>query len=626
MKPATMGHPMRLASGPLAPRVALLGLGRTVVLATWFALAGGLVEVAILAVRQHLLGTIIYRNPHYVWMSPVGGVIVFAASALALRLLSLRWPALASVRVILLALTFLALLGWILLPGWIHGAAAVLLAAGGSLHVSAWLARRWSAFRSVVDQTLPALAAVVMVLFAAATLLPRVRERRILRTHAAAPAAYPNVLLIILDTVRANSLSLYSYARPTTPELERVAEHATVFDRAIAPASWTLPSHASMFTGHWPHDLDLDEFSPLGGRYPTLAETLTKSGYATAGFVANLYFADYEHGLGRGFARWMDYPVSLGQILNNSFVGRHLVLKDVAGFDPALPLRVAGVQSILGGKRAPDVSAAALEWLERERDRPYFVVLNYMDAHGPYVPPKPFLGRYGPLTGRSFPTRLRERFGVVPYYYDPEREATLRTRYEESITYLDSEVGILLRSLEVRGLLENTVVVITSDHGEEFGEHRRYLHQTDVYFTQVHVPLLISFPGHVPEGRRVEIPVSLRDLGATILDLTGVANPDSIPGRSLASSWKSGSAPSSVPVLSTLQAPQGTQASITTGRYQYLRLSRGQERLYDYTTDPEEQQDLSGTPAGEAQLPAFREQLRSMAPSIAAVRSSAAGH
>ena len=121
------------------------------------------------------------------------------------------------------------------------------------------------------------------------------------------PANSPNVLLIVLDTVRADHLSLYGYERPTTPNLERLAKRGIRFDNARATAPWTLPSHASMFTGHWPHELGAKWMTPLRGNLPTLAEYLGAHGYATAGFVANVVYCSQETGLARGFTHYEDY-------------------------------------------------------------------------------------------------------------------------------------------------------------------------------------------------------------------------------------------------------------------------------------------------------------------------------
>ncbi len=133
---------------------------------------------------------------------------------------------------------------------------------------------------------------------------------------------FPNVLLITLDTVRAANLSLYGYSRQTTPNLDRFAKRGVVFDKAFATAPWTLPSHASLFTGRWPHELSTDYTVPLDGTHPTLAEYLSRQGYRTAGFVANLGYCSFGTGLARGFEHYEDYRRSLGQIASSSTLVR----------------------------------------------------------------------------------------------------------------------------------------------------------------------------------------------------------------------------------------------------------------------------------------------------------------
>ena len=150
-------------------------------------------------------------------------------------------------------------------------------------------------------------------------------EHRALRRLPAAIPGAPNVLLIVLDTVRADALSLYGYDRDTSPNLVRLARGGVRFEQARATAPWTLPSHASMFTGRWPHQLDIGTFRPLDARSPTLAEVLGARGYVTAGFVANPIFCHADYGLARGFLHYEDIPVSPLEILRSTLLGERLL-------------------------------------------------------------------------------------------------------------------------------------------------------------------------------------------------------------------------------------------------------------------------------------------------------------
>ena len=218
------------------------------------------------------------------------------------------------------------------------------------------------------------------------------------------PAGSPNVLFIVLDTVRADHLSLYGYPRPTTPTLERLAKNGIRFDRARATAPWTLPSHASFFTGRWPHELGVQWLTPLRPGAPLLAEYMGSRGYATAGFVANTGYCSYDTGLARGFTYYEDYilkgiaplqtPIVVKGILGRIFeIGIAHESRSHA-FVPELVERwfYSGIR-----KDAESINRAFLDWLFRrpEKTRPFFVFLNYLDAHAPYKLPEGAQHRFG---------------------------------------------------------------------------------------------------------------------------------------------------------------------------------------------------------------------------------------
>ena len=215
------------------------------------------------------------------------------------------------------------------------------------------------------------------------------------------PSDSPNVLLLVLDTVRADRMSLYGYERRTTPVLERLAERGIRFDEARATAPWTLPSHASFFTGRWPHELDVQWLTPLRGNFPTLSEYLGSRGYATAGFVANTLYCSYETGLDRGFTHYDDYvleklmPLRTAWLVDHFmqlvsdlgvYVGRTL---DVGPFRPMQESWIASLFVVDRRKDAGSVQREFVHWLSQRRKpaRPFFAFLNFYDAHAPYVLP-----------------------------------------------------------------------------------------------------------------------------------------------------------------------------------------------------------------------------------------------
>ncbi|MGH7657200.1 MAG: sulfatase, partial [Gemmatimonadales bacterium] len=315
-------------------------------------------------------------------------------------------------------------------------------------------------------------------------------ERRALARLPNASAGAPNILLIILDTVRASSLSLYGYDQPTTPGLDQRAKRGAVFDRALSTTSWTLPSHASMFTGRYPYNFPASWEIPLGSEFPTLAEVLQEHGYATGGFVANLLYTQRESGLARGFIHYEDFRVSREQLKESTALGQR-IYEWQGGWVSA--------KRAYDRKPGEEVSSSFLRWVDQTRDAPFFAFLNYYDAHVPYRAPQPWRDRF--KTGRRD-----------------------RDRYDASIAFLDQEIDGLLEELQARGHLENTIVVLTSDHGELFGEHGLEGHGNGLYDPTLHVPLVIWYPPVVQTGRRIERPVTLRDLPATLLDLAGIAN------------------------------------------------------------------------------------------------------
>ena len=430
------------------------------------------------------------------------------------------------------------------------------------------------------------------------------------------PHSAPNVLLIILDTVRAPSLSLHGYERRTTPNLERLAKAGMLFERAVATDSWTLPSHVSMFTGRYPHELSADRKTPLDFTYPTLAEVLSARGYLTAGFVANLEYCTSESGLGRGFAHYDDYDVSPGDFILAWSLGNYLSQR------PRIRQLVDNWNS-LDRKSASQVNSEFLEWLDHKGSRPFFAFLNYFDAHAPYYPPEPFDTMFGPTTPRDGP--VSEKWLHKKDIPTDVLQAEINA-YDSTIAYLDHEVGLLLDELGKRGVLENTVVIVTADHGEEFGEHDVFGHGQSLYLPSLHVPLMILYPGRVPAGKSVAEVVSLRDMVATVMDLANLASESAFPGKSLARYWKNPPGahdPTSAVAFSELKFagafPQwfpiakGNIQSLVANGYHYIKNGDGREELYDWLVDPWEQRDLSGTEGGRKEMAQFRIQLESIA-------------
>lgn len=421
---------------------------------------------------------------------------------------------------------------------------------------------------------------------------------------------------IVMDNVRAESLSLYGYNRPTTPRLDELARTAVRFDSARSTAPWTLPSHASMFTGQWPHQLSVDWVRGLDETHPTLAEFLARQGYTTAGFVANTYYCNARYGLDRGFARYEDFLenqiVSLFEIVRSSSLGKSALM--LMGYSMRFAPADVGSR-----KTAATINRTALDWLSRRpADRPFFLFLNYYDAHSPFIPPEEATRRFGlcALSHRDQVEILKRAHDLdraQPAPSDAERvrlqrQATdlLVDGYDSSIAYLDEQLGRIFEELQERGLLENTLVIVTSDHGEHFLERGFAGHGMSLYRREIHVPLLIFPPSGAPDRRVVPEPVSLRDLPATIVEMLDLAKGSPFPGSSLSRFFRPGLGPPESrldPVLSevghqTTMAPTpgvpaslGPARALTMEKEVYIRNGDGGEELYDRVQDPGETQN-----------------------------------
>ena len=597
-------------------------LRRSIVLgAVGFGLIGGISEVAILAVRLRWLKESLLLSQQFVWMVPAVSVAFCVGLGVILRCAAVMFTSALSPRIALFALAVLGVLGPLLALPSLHYAVAGGLAAvlGGLI---AWFMARQ------LDRSLalaPRVILVALALVACAGMGVNGRrvlaERRALAQLPAAAPHAPNVVLIVLDTVRAASLSLYGYAHRTTPELERLAATSVVFDTALSASPWTLPSHATMFTGHWPHEVSTGWKESLDGRYPTLAEILRAHGYVTAGFVGNLIYGSTFHGLNRGFVTYHDFPVSIGQALLSSSLGVALATNDRLRY-------WLNYHRVLNRKTAAEVNADFLAWLSSRRDgRPFFAFLNYMDAHEPYLPPRSYVDRFGPARRRvKFWHTGIDAFRPNKWEMSPQEVQAEFAEYEGAIAYIDDQLGKLVGALEKRSLLDDTVVIIVSDHGEQLGEHGLFAHGNSLYRQLLHVPLLISFRRHVPAGRVVHAPVTLRDLPATILDLAGLADPPALPGTSLARYWRDPDGGAAAPdALLLAEASQrvfgvhpwyplskGDMQSLIGGGYHYIKNGDGSEELYDFQNDAAEERNLADTDVGRRIIAQRRESLTAM--------------
>jgi arylsulfatase len=375
------------------------------------------------------------------------------------------------------------------------------------------------------------------------------------------PASRPNVILITLDTTRADHLGAYGYDLKTSPRLDRLASHSVVFDRVTAPGTWTLTSHASLMTGKLPtaHGANFDakgwmvlssaidgpydnyRVRPLGNDQLTLAELLREAGYLTGAVVAGPWLKR-QFGLAQGFVFYDDEGISS-----------------------------------LNGRRAADVTDRALAWLDRGGKGPRFLFLNYFDPHGPLLQPKARVARFlrpGNLLLREpFASRAREF-----------------ARYDAEISYMDMHIGRLFEGLKQRGLYDDSWIIVTADHGELFGERGATGHGGAPPYREVtRVPLIVKKPG-MSSGSRSDQPMQLIDVAPMLLAGLSLGALQGVQGEAVPDVNR--------PIVTEAQTvgaygDAGDWLAFEDGGKKLIWHSSGNHQLFDLVADPEEATSLA---------------------------------
>jgi len=424
------------------------------------------------------------------------------------------------------------------------------------------------------------------------------------------PLGQPNLLLITLDTTRGDHLSSAGYPRATTPNLDRLAAEGEQYLNAVTNAPFTLPSHASLFTGLHPrehgaqsdpagehHDWLANRFRALGAEQVTLAEQLWALGYRTGAVVAGP-MVSAEFGFAQGFDAY-DQPG-----------------------DPE------GSPDHFGVRSGEEVTDRALAWLGAD-ERPFFLFLNYFDAHWPYEPPPELASKWtrpdAPRLTREEHARIwHEVLGDQRDLREAERSAMLDA-YDAEILAMDRAIGRLLDALRARGDYTETLIAVVSDHGEAFGEHRLLDHGGSLYEDQLHGALIVKYPqgpGQPRAGQRFEQRVDLLDLYATLLRELGLLSGSEHGGkqRGLKSRFDSYGLHAARPYhfAEVRRNPWFVAAygprfdrdfeAVYHEHWKLIRDDRGEARLFDLASDPREEHDLAGRePARAKQLAAALE-------------------
>ncbi len=391
----------------------------------------------------------------------------------------------------------------------------------------------------------------------------------------------PNILLVSIDSLRRDHLHCYGYARETSPSIDRLAREGALFRTVVSPTSWTLPAHLTMLTSLPPeaHGV-VDDGMRLQHNVLFLAEVLQQAGYATNGFVSAPYL-DAAYGFAQGFDSYDDYTVAKA-----SQVSSHQ------------------------GTTSPTLVHLVAQYLDRwnadGRGRPFFVFMHMWDVHYDYTPPPPYDSMFDPDYKGTITAENYEYGTQVHNGMDPRDLEHIIALYDGEIRFTDLYLGKVLDRLAALGVLDDTLIVVTADHGDEFFEHGNKSHSKALYDETVLVPLVIRFPRRVSEGRSIDGQVRLMDIAPTILSLAGLRRPvgfggsaeDALAAQDL-SSWITPDAERPAPGLiafgdlETAYAPRRI-ASVRTNNYKLIEpLGRqGGDEIYDLKEDPGEQQNI----------------------------------
>jgi arylsulfatase A-like enzyme len=615
------------------PRSPGIGAGAVVLIGTWIGLIAGFCDVGFLVMNKRLIDRDFYRvGADFPWIIPAGvTVLVLLPALLIVLLVWIRGSVRLGVPVALLSfIGFLDVCARLRLEMW----ASVIICSGLATLSVRFVRPRSTGFLRLVRRTVGLLVAIWFATMFATTGGRAWSEYRQESTLPPAAAGAQNVLLIVWDTVRAANTSLYGYNRATTPNLERLASRGVRFDMAFATSSWTLPSHASLFTGRWPHELGVGWKTPVRDGVPTLAGYLASHGYDTGGFVANLDYCSRETGLARGFAHYEDFPLSVFDTFTRYIaLGRRIdVPSRASAIDLLVEKRTGRWYDLVPRSRehtksADAINSAFLRWLGKRRDngRPFFAFLNYNDAHSPYEVPDQSTPGFGLRPASSSQRQTLQAFTSLDkttLSNDDVRMA--KDVYDDCISYLDRRLGLLLDELSRRGVLENTLVIVASDHGEHLGDHQLFFHGCSLYRQLVQVPLLIVGTKGIPMGQTVAEPISLCDVPATVIDLLRLGPDHAFAGQSVARYWQPRDQSVRVvaaPLLMETTKPElltndgrepaakGPMKAVVAAGMHYIQIADGSEEMYNMNSDVDEDVNLAGDVSASPVLLQFRNLL-----------------
>jgi len=470
----------------------------------------------------------------------------------------------------------------------------------------------------------------------------------------------PNIVFIVLDTQRVDRLSCYGHGVHTSPSLDRLAEKGTLYEQAVSPAQWTIPAHASMFTGQYGllhQTVQSDRAIPAD--LPTVTEILQQQGYNTFAFCNNPLVGVLNNGLRRGFREFFNYASFFPDIVPSPKVRQNPISRSVENVRRRMQHSIQSMErqfgkserllalsqesffvpfwSRLGSFKGNTIRSMsdAVRYARAYHDdeQPYFMFINLMETHLPYWPAKPFVRKYASWVGKDWKARrFMSIFNTQAYRWatpviQPLSElelAALHAMYDAEVAFQDHHMGGLFRALEDMHALDDTIVIVVSDHGEGFGEHNYMGHAFTLYQEVVHVPLVVRFPGGEHAGTRVQEPVSTRRIFHTILEAAGISSDDPLGSASELSlrSSAASNTPTGELVISEAYSPTNFVSVIerrdpeVLEPYQCLSLWRAAyknsnkviaiddepQKFYNLASDPGEQHNLVTNAQGTSEL------------------------
>lgn len=471
---------------------------------------------------------------------------------------------------------------------------AALLLAGLSERLASWLAPRKKAAAGKGFFIVALAFVAILALGGVGSLVPKAEPA--MTPLSASPATGPNIILVVTDTLRADYLPLYADDLPiTTPGLEAFAKDAVLFRHGFSQAAWTKPSFATIFSGLYPatHTATSKDRA-LPPSVVTFPEVLHEGGYYTQGFANNTNIVK-AFNFHQGFVDYVDLEPSLYFGANRSSAGLSLygAMRKIRLTVLAKMGRLPGLGSLAKAdvrdffQPADAVNVEVLRWLDSEhrpKDRPFFLFVHYMDPHDPYIDEE---------TGNTYARATME-------HPDPRLREAMVDAYFDGIKRMDRAFGALMEELRKRHLYDDSVVVFTADHGEEFYDHKGWWHGQTLYDEQIHVPYLVKLPGNASAGRTSEALVRHVDLGPSLLALAGLEVPAAMQGKPLFESGGAMIEPDTWFVFSQEDFEGNVLESVRTLDGKLIRANPDNPRglapleYYDIARDPREQVNVSG--------------------------------